>query len=436
MLMSCSCAARLSNPKKLPLLKQTSTTEAEPLISDGPASIRYNPSHLPPSVATESVDTHPASGDMFLARGTVTVAKGTASVLRTLATPILGPRKPSDEEKQQGELAQSVLSLATSDGKVDYLAVADYISFSLNAGLSVAANTVLGYNLEFPVHKHGAMLVTGATGKVGAHSVRTLCALGYTVFAGVGTVEEGRRLQNRCLRDGSKGSCIPLVLDVTSPDSLREAYESVCDKLGVDQEEPSKKITPPSQLGSGGSLETVNEDVEDRPTSTSPQKPSTDSAKHASSTRKAASPISATRMPRGHSRLAIAPVTNASDFDEEEDEELFIPSRPTSPSEVAAASTSASEGGVLVGIVNCEGTESPGPMEMLPLAELMRCYEVNTAGAVAVTQCFLPLLRESKGRIVNVCSSAGLTAAPINGSYAASKMVRIEWIVNRVSSRL
>ncbi|KAJ3002532.1 UNVERIFIED_CONTAM: hypothetical protein HDU68_006176 [Siphonaria sp. JEL0065] len=55
----------------------------------------------------------------------------------------------------------------------------------------------------------------------------------------------------------------------------------------------------------------------------------------------------------------------------------------------------------------------------------MRCYEINTAGAVAVTQCFLPLLRESKGRIINVCSSVGVTAAPINGSYAASKMALI-----------
>ncbi|KAI9331685.1 hypothetical protein DFJ73DRAFT_648007, partial [Zopfochytrium polystomum] len=80
---------------------------------------------------------------------------------------------------------------------------------------------------------------------------------------------------------------------------------------------------------------------------------------------------------------------------------------------------------LLVGIINCEGTESPGPLELLPLSELMRCYEINTAGAVAVTQCFLPLLRESRGRIINVCSSAGVTAAPINGSYAASKMALV-----------
>ncbi|KAJ3088573.1 hypothetical protein HDU96_004063 [Phlyctochytrium bullatum] len=109
-------------------------------------------------------------------------------------------------------------------------------------------------------------------------------------------------------------------------------------------------------------------------------------------------------MPRGHSRLALNPPTTAADW-ENDDEELFVPSRAASPSAVAAASTDA---GLLIGV--------------LPLAGLLRCYEINTAGAVAVTQCFLPLLKESKGRIINVCSSAGLTAAPINGSYAASKM--------------
>ncbi|KAI8841719.1 hypothetical protein BC829DRAFT_402399 [Chytridium lagenaria] len=334
---------------------------------------------------------------MSAARGTVSMAMGTASMLRTLATPILGPRKTNDN----GELANSVMSLSTADGKVDYLAVADYISYSLNTGLSVAANTVLGYNLEFKVHEHGAILVTGAKGRVGAHCVRTLCALGYTVFAGVGSIEEGRRLQSRCKRDGSKGLCVPFILDVTSPDSLRDAYEFVCEHLGVAPEDPSQRAETLLQQGfSSRSLDSVPEDAE----ATSPSKPfdplkslSPKMAVH-----------SATPMPRGHSRLAMMPPVNASDFEEEEDEELFVPSRATSPTAVAAASTAAT---ILVGIVNCEGTESPGPMELLPLAELMRCYEINTAGAVA-----------SKGRIVNVCSSAGLTAAPINGSYAASKM--------------
>jgi NAD(P)-dependent dehydrogenase (short-subunit alcohol dehydrogenase family) len=38
-----------------------------------------------------------------------------------------------------------------------------------------------------------------------------------------------------------------------------------------------------------------------------------------------------------------------------------------------------------------------------------------------VTKAFLPLLKESKGRIINVSSVAGLAAAPIMSAYCASK---------------
>ncbi|KAJ3131218.1 hypothetical protein HK100_006626 [Physocladia obscura] len=101
------------------------------------------------------------------------------------------------------------------------------------------------------------------------------------------------------------------------------------------------------------------------------------------------------------------------------------PSTTTSTATITSTTVSVNPSDLFIGIVNCEGTESPGALELLPLEEIMRCYQVNTAGAVAVTQCFLPLLRESKGRIINVCSSVGVTAAPINGSYAASKMALV-----------
>jgi NAD(P)-dependent dehydrogenase (short-subunit alcohol dehydrogenase family) len=42
-------------------------------------------------------------------------------------------------------------------------------------------------------------------------------------------------------------------------------------------------------------------------------------------------------------------------------------------------------------------------------------------GQVAVTQAMLPMLRESRGRIVNMGSIAGLSALPMTGPYAASK---------------
>ncbi len=75
----------------------------------------------------------------------------------------------------------------------------------------------------------------------------------------------------------------------------------------------------------------------------------------------------------------------------------------------------------LDGLVNNAGTALAGPLELLPIAEIRKQFEVNFFGALATIQTFLPLLRESRGRIVNVSSISGKLAAPLIGAYAASK---------------
>jgi NAD(P)-dependent dehydrogenase (short-subunit alcohol dehydrogenase family) len=75
----------------------------------------------------------------------------------------------------------------------------------------------------------------------------------------------------------------------------------------------------------------------------------------------------------------------------------------------------------LAGLVNNAGIAVAGPLEILPLAELRRQFEVNVIGLVAVTQAMLPLLRKARGRIVNISSLNGFTSAPYLGPYAASK---------------
>ena len=75
----------------------------------------------------------------------------------------------------------------------------------------------------------------------------------------------------------------------------------------------------------------------------------------------------------------------------------------------------------LVGLVNNAGIPAAGPLELLPLDELRRVFEVNVVGVVAVTQAFLPLLKVARGRIVNISSLAGRAALPFLGPYAASK---------------
>ena len=75
----------------------------------------------------------------------------------------------------------------------------------------------------------------------------------------------------------------------------------------------------------------------------------------------------------------------------------------------------------LAGLVNNAGIAVAGPLEFLPVSELRKQFEVNVVGQVAMAQAMLPMLRESRGRIVNIGSIAGLSALPMTGPYSASK---------------
>jgi len=75
----------------------------------------------------------------------------------------------------------------------------------------------------------------------------------------------------------------------------------------------------------------------------------------------------------------------------------------------------------LRGVVNNAGIAVAGPLEFIPIAEVRRQFEVNVLGQLAVTQALLPLLRRSRGRVVNIGSIAGRSAMPLTGPYSASK---------------
>lgn len=76
----------------------------------------------------------------------------------------------------------------------------------------------------------------------------------------------------------------------------------------------------------------------------------------------------------------------------------------------------------LQGLINNAGVAIAGPLEFLPITELRQQLEVNVIGQVAVTQAFLPMLRQAThARIINIGSVSGLIAYPLLGPYNASK---------------
>lgn len=83
--------------------------------------------------------------------------------------------------------------------------------------------------------------------------------------------------------------------------------------------------------------------------------------------------------------------------------------------------TEQADGAGLHGLVNNAGVAVGLPIEIIPLDKLRWQLEVNVVGQVACTQAFLPLLRQARGRIVNISSVGGNITQPGVGAYSASK---------------
>lgn len=100
--------------------------------------------------------------------------------------------------------------------------------------------------------------------------------------------------------------------------------------------------------------------------------------------------------------------------------ELDVTDLPTIQKSHALVSAATGDRG-LWGLINNAGIAVIGPLEAVPISDLRHQLEVNVIGQVAVTQAFLPLLRQARGRIVNMGSIAGLSTMPLMGPYSASK---------------
>lgn len=84
-------------------------------------------------------------------------------------------------------------------------------------------------------------------------------------------------------------------------------------------------------------------------------------------------------------------------------------------------------GATLGALVNNAGIAVAGPLLHLPIEEMEKQMDVNVTGQLRVVQAFGPLLGADRsltgapGRIVNISSVAGFSAAPFVVPYACSK---------------
>ena len=75
----------------------------------------------------------------------------------------------------------------------------------------------------------------------------------------------------------------------------------------------------------------------------------------------------------------------------------------------------------LSGLINNAGIGIASPVEFLPMNDLRRLFDVNVFGQISVIQTFLPLLRQAKGRIINIGSIGDRITMPFGGALCASK---------------
>lgn len=101
-----------------------------------------------------------------------------------------------------------------------------------------------------------------------------------------------------------------------------------------------------------------------------------------------------------------------------------VPGDVTDPGHRADLLAAASERGrldLLVNNASALGAEPLVPLARLPLAGLRQAVETNLLAPFALVQGALPLLRASRGTVLNVSSDAAVEAYPTWGGYGSTK---------------
>jgi NAD(P)-dependent dehydrogenase (short-subunit alcohol dehydrogenase family) len=75
----------------------------------------------------------------------------------------------------------------------------------------------------------------------------------------------------------------------------------------------------------------------------------------------------------------------------------------------------------LNGLVNSAGMIVEGPIDLIPMEQFRKQFDVNVLGLVSITKELLPMLIQGKGRIVNVGAISSFLTMPFYGAISSSK---------------
>ncbi len=89
--------------------------------------------------------------------------------------------------------------------------------------------------------------------------------------------------------------------------------------------------------------------------------------------------------------------------------------------QVADLNTKVSAIGPISALINNAGVADFGPIEETSFARWRTVMETNLDGIFLMSQAFTPMLKETKGAIVNIASISGLRASTLRVAYGTSK---------------
>mmetsp|Transcript_64655 Transcript_64655/g.179598 ORF Transcript_64655/g.179598 Transcript_64655/m.179598 type:complete len:306 (-) Transcript_64655:128-1045(-) len=100
----------------------------------------------------------------------------------------------------------------------------------------------------------------------------------------------------------------------------------------------------------------------------------------------------------------------------------------TKDDDVADAAEVVKKSGLPVrALINNAGISAFGWAEMLPLRRYQRNMEVNFFGTVRLTQAFLPMIRASQGRVVNIGSIGARMPSSFGSAYLSTKSAMVSY---------